>query len=133
MLRRSAVAFLITLLAALTLVAAAEAARNWTQLGSRKVTDRIDHDSIVVSAARGSFTALQVRVKGIAVQFRSMTVHFGNGETQQVELRSVIRAGGSSRVIDLEGRDRVIRKVDFVYDSQSLRGRQATVRLYGQR
>jgi len=65
------------------------------------------------------------------VQFRSMTIHFANGERQEVELRSVIPAGGQSRVIDVEGHDRVIRRVEFTYDSQSVRGRQAVVRLFG--
>jgi len=111
--------------------AAAVAAKGWTLLGTRTVTDRLDHDSIAVTASRGEFTALQVRVQRRAVQFRSMTVHFANGGKQEVELRNVIPAGGSSRVIDLVGADRVITRVDFVYDAQALGGRRAVVRLYG--
>jgi hypothetical protein len=133
MIRRPAVLALAVACMVITLAPAADAARGWKQLGSRKVTDRVDHDSISVTASRGNFTALQVRVKGVAVEFRSMTVHFRNGDRQEVALRRVIPAGGSSRVIDLEGGDRVIRRVDFVYDSQSLRGRSATIRLFGRR
>ncbi len=103
----------------------------WERLGERRVTDRIDHDEIVVTSAKGDFKALRIRVKGCAVQIHDMKVHFGNGGTQDVSLRTVIPAGGESRVIDLEGSDRVIRKVTFVYDSQSLHGRQATVVLLG--
>lgn len=110
--------------------AVADAKDRWEHLGSRAVTDRMDHDTIVVTAGEGKFTALQLRVKNVGVQFRSMKIHFGNGETQEVELREVIRAGGSSRVIDVRGGDRVIKSVEFWYDSQS-KGRQGTVRLFG--
>ena len=67
-----------------------------------------------------------------AVQFRFMKLHFANGETQNVELRDVIPAGGESRVIDVEGvGDRVIRTVEFSYDAQSLGGKKARVRVFG--
>jgi len=121
-------------IAALVAVAAVSAAETrWQQLGSRKITDRIDHDSIAVGAAEGELSALIVRVKGVAVQFRSMTVRYANGDQQMVELREVVRAGGQSRVIDLVGSERIVRSVVFVYDDQSLRGRRATVRLFGRR
>jgi hypothetical protein len=42
----------------------------------------------------------------------------------------VIPAGGESRVIDVEGYDRVISRVDFRYDAKSA-GRRAVVRLFG--
>lgn len=111
--------------------AVAGKAHGWEKLGERKVSDRVDHDEIVVTSAKGDFKSLKVLVRDHAVQFRDMKVHFGNGGTQDVELRSVIAAGGESRVIDLNGNDRVIRKVSFVYDSQSLAGRPATVVLFG--
>jgi hypothetical protein len=60
-------------------------------------------------------------------------VHFGNGSDQRIELRNTIPAGGESRAIDLEGQDRVIRSVEFWYDANTIRGRQAVVRLYGLR
>ena len=104
----------------------------WRMLGSRKVTDRVDRDVIPVGAREGEFSAVQLRVQGVAVQFRSMTIHFVNGKRQEVELRDVIPAGGQSRVVDLVGDDRHIRSVEFLYDSQSL-GRRGTVRLWGRR
>ena len=106
--------------------------RGWELLGTRTVTDRADHDTIPVTAAKGTFRRLQVQVEGRAVQFRAMKLHFGNGETQDVELRDVISAGGESRVIDVEGLgDRVIRSIEFRYDAQSLGGKRAVVKVYG--
>lgn len=116
----------------LGLASSAAAARNgWELLGERVVTDRVDHDTIVVTRAKGTFKAVMVRVLERAVQFHSMKIHFADGETQEVELRDVIPAGGRSRVIDVEGRDRVIETIEFVYDAQSLGGRTARVRVFG--
>ena len=63
----------------------------------------------------------------------ALVVHFGDGSDQTLDLRDVIPAGGHSRIIDLEGGDRVIRSIDFWYDAQSIgRGKGATVRVFGQ-
>ena len=106
--------------------------RGWELLGTRTVTDWADHDVIAVTAAKGTFRRLQVQVEGRAVQFREMKIHFANGETQNVELRDVIPAGGESRIIDVEGPgDRVIRSIEFRYDAQSLGGKRAVVKVYG--
>jgi hypothetical protein len=121
-------------LAAIVFALAAPAAaerRGWELIGERIVSDRVDHDTIVVTRAEGTFRALQVRVLQRPVQFRSMKVHFANGDVQNVELRDVIRAGGKSRVIDVEGRDRAIKSIEFVYDAQALGGRTAKVRVFG--
>ena len=103
----------------------------WEVLGKRHVTDKLDHDTIPVTVKEGTFTKLQVRVNGPAVQFRSMKVNFANGETQDVELKDVIKSGRASRVIDLTGAARVIKSVDFVYDAQTVGQKGSTVRLFG--
>jgi hypothetical protein len=104
----------------------------WVLLGERSVTDKIDHDTIVVTAARGRFEKIAIRVFDRAVQFHDVKVHYGDGFVQDVEIRSVIPAEGWSRKIDLSGGRRVIRSIEFWYDAQSLGG-QATVRVFGQR
>lgn len=124
---------LFVLVALLGLSTAAAARLAWKFLGERAVSDRVDHDSIAVTAAEGDLVALQLRVKGHAVQFHEVKVHFANGDVQRVELREVIPAGGSSRVIDLEGTERVVRSVEFLYDAQAVRGHRAMVRLLGRR
>jgi hypothetical protein len=104
----------------------------WELLGERSVTDAVDHDTIPVTAARGTFRALKIMVEDRAVQFRDVKVHFADGGVQDVSVRRVIPAGGESRRIDVRGRDRVIRSLEFWYDAQSLGGKKATVKVYGQ-
>jgi hypothetical protein len=124
---------LVALLAgAIALPQEAQARGGWTLLGERRVTDKLDHDTLFVTAARGDFRQVQLRVFERAVQFHKVVVHFANGEDQTLELRAVIPAGGRSRTIDLAGRDRVIRSIELWYDAQSIAGKGALVRVLGQ-
>jgi hypothetical protein len=111
---------------------AAAAAAGWQALGSRVVADRLDHDSIAVTGARGDLRSLKLVVERAPVHFLSVQIHFANGETQDVELRAVIPAGGESRVIDLVGAERVVRRVEFWYEAQTARRHKAAlIRLFG--
>jgi len=102
---------------------------DWVFLGQREVTDRADHDQIGVTAAE-DFESIRLEVRRAPVQFHRVVVHYRNGTSQEVDLRTVIPAGGQSRVIDLTGDERFIRSVEFWYDAQS-GGRRAIVRLLG--
>jgi hypothetical protein len=107
------------------------AADRWAALGSRSVTDRVDHDTIVVTGAKGDFNAIKLTVQRSAVRFYRVVVHYRNGGQQEIQLRNVIEAGGETRVIDLRGKDRVIKAVDFWYEAKSIGRRGAVVRLFG--
>jgi Protein of unknown function (DUF2541) len=128
-LKRNALAAALLLLAAAIPVVAKD---GWVLLGERTVTDRADRDVIAVTGARGDFKSIKVKVFGRAVEFHDMDIHFANGETQDVNLRDKIPAGGESRVIDIEGSDRVIRSIEFHYDAQAARGRKAKIKVFGQ-
>jgi hypothetical protein len=124
----------IATLMVLTLTVTAAAAGKWVFLGERVVNDRLDHDTIKIDSDVGQLSALKIKVGRRAVQFRDMKVHFANGGVQDVELRKVIPAGGASRVIDLRGDDRVVKKVEFWYDAQTpRRGKKSVIRLFGRR
>ena len=123
-----------SLLALALLVAALPAsAEKWTFLGQRHVTDKIDRDSIEVTASEGTFDAIRIGVKRSAVRFVRVTVVYGAGTSDDLELRDVIPAGGHSRVLDLRGANRVIRRIDFVYEAKSLGRRGAIVEVSGRR
>jgi hypothetical protein len=123
---------LLALVAVVALCAvAAEAKRGWELLGEMNVTDRADHDTLIVTGARGTFRSIKLRVHDRDVQFHDMKIHFANGGTQDVALRRVIRAGGESRPINIHGRERTIRSIEFRYDAQSLFGKSARVAVWG--
>jgi hypothetical protein len=130
--QRVILAVLVILVAAAGTIQAQGRGPQWVLLGTRNVTDRADHDTIAVTGAKGTFTAVKFEVRGHAVDFHRVVIHFANGGDQNVELRNTIRAGGESRVIDIDGRDRVIRSIDFWYDAKTLgRGGRAVVRVLG--
>ena len=129
-LRLLILAALVSAVAALPAIAA-----DWEMLGSRSVSDRTEVDSISVSG-EGNFTALKIKVEGHAVEFHDVKIHFANGGVQDVQIRQVIRAGGESRVIDVNGGDRCIKKVECVYDAQTRRRHRnagARIVLYGRK
>ena len=131
---RSACRAAVIAVLALLLSAAAVEAAQWVRLGERIVNDRIERDVIEVTSSRGKFTAIRLEVRKHGVRFLDMKVVFGDGTTQDVPLQTVIMAGGESRVIDLNGGARVIRRVEFTYEARSIgAGNKALVRLLGRR
>jgi hypothetical protein len=121
-------------LLASTFAIQAQRAPAWVVLGERSVTDRLDHDRIEVGAARGTFRAVRLDVSGHAVDFQKVVIHFHNGGDQNVGLKHTIAAGGSSRVIDVEGANRTITSIEFWYDAKTMgRGGRALVKAMGRR
>jgi len=108
----------------------AAAQGRWELLGERTVTDRLDHDRIAVTSARGDFRTIKLTVRRAPVDFHRVVVHYARGGDQEIEVRGRIPAGGETRVIDLRGDERVIRSVEFWYDAATLRGRRGVVRLW---
>jgi hypothetical protein len=106
-------------------------APRWEKLGERKVAYRVDRDEIIVTAREGRFTALKLLVRNADLNIHQFTVHFNNGQSQNVEMRDRIPAGGESRIIDLDGKGRFIEKVVFWYDTQNDENRRSTVELWG--
>lgn len=128
----------VTILTLITLAAtpalAARGSNKWTELGTLHVKDRVERDVLHLEHRKGTFDKIRLKAVGSAVQFRSLKIHFENGDVQDVGLRSVIPAGKTSRVIDLEGRQRTIEKIVFVYDAQTRKiGKGARVRVLGRR
>jgi hypothetical protein len=103
----------------------------WEFLGSRKVNYRADRDEILVTRSEGVFTAVQIRVKKAPINMHKLVLHFGNGDKEEFELRNNFAAGSESRVIDLPGNKRIIRKAVFFYDTKNISERRGEVELWG--
>jgi hypothetical protein len=114
------------------LITTSSMAPAWKLLGTRTVNWAVDHDEVIVTGFEGDFEAIQIKVFRAPVHFRSVKVHFRNGGVQDIDLREVIPAGGQSRVIDLNGTERVISRITFWYDTArpAVRGR-AVVKIFG--
>lgn len=123
---------LITLFIGLTHLNSTHAqSKKWEQLGSKEVNFGLDRDEIIVTGSEGVFKSVMLKVKKAPINMYKMNIVFGDGSEQNVELKNNFRAGSQSRIIDLEGNNRVIRKVVLLYDTKNYKRRKATVELWG--
>jgi hypothetical protein len=104
--------------------------QSWDLLGSRRVSFAVDRDVIEVGAREGTFNAIRIEVEGGALEMYNVVLTFGNGDTWSPNTRVAFRPGSWSRLIDVPGPARFIRKIEFWYRSRVRRG-QATVRVFG--
>jgi hypothetical protein len=109
------------------------AQNGWKVLGSAKVHGHADHDEIWVTGMEGDFKAVKLMVENEGIEFNRVVLHFANGNKQELNIRRFIPAGGETKVLDLNGDDRVIKKVDFYYESKASSKTKAKVVLYGKR
>jgi hypothetical protein len=103
----------------------------WVLLGVRKVDFAMDRDVILVGANKGVFKKLQVKVENGSLNMHRMTVEYGNGSIDKIELKHYFKPGDNTRVIDLEAGSRVIRKITIWYDTQNTAHRKARILVYG--
>ena len=103
----------------------------WSHLGDKHVDGKSDHDKISLGRSEGYFRQLQIRVADAPVSFNRVVVHFGNGTDEELTFREVINPGGSTRAMDLRGRRRIIKSVEFWYEKANWGSTRPTVSLYG--
>ncbi|MFN0278945.1 MAG: hypothetical protein ACKVRN_10115 [Pyrinomonadaceae bacterium] len=109
-------------------------AQKWENLGSKEVKDRSEQDTWHIGSDEGQFRKLKLTVQNRPVRFYKLVVTYGNGEKQEFQIRNLIRAGGETRALDLDGKDRYIRKVDVWYEAATARrGVRSQVTLYGRK
>ena len=106
--------------------------REWTLIGSRVVNYGIDRDVIPVRG-RDAFRAIKVKVVGAGLHMYDMDIVFENGERMNVPIQFDFRESEESRVIDLPGKIRRIRKIEFTYDTKGIRKGKARVLVFGKR
>ena len=126
--------FLLIGFAALVLSACGSSRRTfgleegWELLGERKVNFLRDKDVMEISS-RNLFTAIRFSVEDKDVRINELKVQFENGDKMEPALDDVIKAGESSRVIQLAADGRRISSIEFKYRSMGsvLEGRANVV------
>lgn len=106
--------------------------QQWILIGEKRASFLIDHDVIHVTG-NDNYRQLKVKVKDGPVHVIDLDVHFENGDKFDVALKQRIPKGGESRVIDLPGNSRSIRKVEFWYETKGFRKGRGTVQVWGKR
>lgn len=99
----------------------------WVQLGCKSVGFFVDRDVITANAGDATFTAIRLRVANLPVEFRELTVVFGNGQKQSYQVRVNVPAGVTTNAIDLKGATRGIRRIEMLYRSVPTQSKTAVV------
>jgi hypothetical protein len=113
------------------LAGAAQGPGRWESLGQREVDFRNDHDQIDVGRSEGRFKQLQVRVKDAPIEISKMVVTFDNDQTFSPKIHQRFAEGSGTRIIDLPGNRRTIKRIDFDYKSIKRREGKGTVEVLG--
>lgn len=106
-------------------------AGEWVTLGKRTARFNVDRDVIPVTGIEGRFRQVKLLVRQNGLELLDLKIHFGDDTFQDVQVRQFIRAGGETRVIDLIGGARVIKKVTFFYRTAGAKKGRAVVVLRG--
>lgn len=103
---------------------------DWQLLGRRRVGFEAERDVIEVGVREGVFDAIRIEVQDGDLEIYNIRVVFGNGLSWSPDTRVAISDRSRSRVIDLPGEARIIRRVEFWYRGRLKRG-EATVVAFG--
>ncbi len=105
----------LVVLATFALNAHAWESKGWVKLGERTVNGKVDKDTISVGKYEGKFSKLTLVVEKSELELLEFNVTFGNGETWAPDVKHYFKEGDRTRVLDLPGDDRTIKKIDVKY------------------
>ena len=106
--------------------------QQWNLIGEKKVSFLVDRDVIHVRG-NDNYRQIKLKVKDGPVHILDMDVHFDNGDKFDVAIKQKFANGGESRVVDLPGASRKIKKIEFWYETRGLAKGRGRVQVWGKR
>lgn len=104
----------------------------WDNLGTKVVDFTLDRD-VVTASSKETYNALKIKVNNGMVNVHKVTVHFANGDTQDIKLPKELTKGNDGKLIDLKGNQRVITKIVFWYDTENSNKDKAVVEVWARK
>ena len=105
----------------------------WKFIGDKTVRFGLDHDVIHLGNIKDDFRQIKLKVTDGPLNIRDMKVHFDNDEVQDIAIRNKIRQGGESRIIDLTGGLRHLKKIEFWYETKGFVKGRSRVAVWGRK
>ena len=124
--------FLALLLCGYATVSQAQNTITWDKLGTKVVDYGIDRD-VVTASSQKTYNALKIKVNNGHVNVHKVTVHFVNGDTQDIKLPDELTKENDGKLIDLKGNQRVIEKITFWYDTKNADKDKAVVEVWARK
>ena len=111
----------------------ATANAEWKFIGDKSVRFGLDHDVIHLGNINDDFRQIKLRVTDGPLKIIDMKVYFDNDQVQEISLRIQIRQGGESRIIDLDGGLRHLKKIEFWYETKGFAKGRSRVAVWGRK
>ena len=103
----------------------------WHKIGQVTANFKVDKDELIVLGA-DHFKAIKLKVTDASIHIYDLEVYYESGDKEDIQVRQDLKKGEETRVIDLKGKERTLKKVVFVYKSISnIKDEKAHVELYG--
>ena len=103
----------------------------WHKIGETNVDFQKDRDEVSVIGA-DRFASLKFKMKDAPIDLMDVKVYYEDGDVQSVNVNSAIKMNGESRVIDLKGGERSIKKIAFVYKTKpNIKDKKGHLVIYG--
>ena len=110
-----------------------ETKAEWKFIGDKNVRFGVDHDVIHCGVINDNFRQIKLKVTDGPIKIYDMKVYFDNGDVQDVSIRGQIRQGGESRIIDLTGGLRGLKKIEFTYETKGVAKGRSRVAVWGRK
>ncbi|HKR03652.1 MAG TPA: hypothetical protein VJY62_03375, partial [Bacteroidia bacterium] len=105
--------------------------KGWHKISETTVDFTRDRDELIVMGA-DRFASIRFEVTGAAIDLQDLEIYYESGPKQDIAVRTLISMGSESRVIDLNGGERALKKIVFVYKTQqNKQGEKAHVTVWG--
>ena len=103
----------------------------WHKIGEVKADFKME-DQTIAALGNDRFKSILLKVTDSPINIEDVTVIFENGETQDIHVKSELKAGSETRQIDLKGGSPEIKQVKFTYKTlPNADNDKAHVELYG--
>jgi len=102
----------------------------WHKIGTTTVDFQAETDEIIVIGA-DRFAFIKIKIEDAPVNLVSFDIYFENGEKQNVTIGKEIKNPGETRVVQINGGERRIKKVVFLYKTVASSMDKAKVELWG--
>jgi len=103
----------------------------WHKIGEVKASFKMENESIAVLGA-DRFKSIKLKVTDAPINIENVRVFYESGESEEINVRSELKAGAETRVIDLKGPSQELKKIVFTYKTlPNVKEEKAHVELYG--
>jgi hypothetical protein len=103
----------------------------WHKIGKVIVDFKKEKDEISVLIA-DRFSKIKFKVEEAPIELIQLDIYFESGDMQSVVVNSKIKASGESEIIELNGGERSLKKIVFIYKTlPNRKDKKARVELWG--